>query len=68
MTDKRTFHGLRFQRYTSDTPRQGSVELDIDLDRLVKKLGMRAAYNKNHRSRLAIGIKAKFIPEKGSKS
>ena len=51
-------------RYQGGTDARGTVELFIDWDKIVSELGRKAARNKNYRSALAIGIKAKFTPAK----
>lgn len=42
----------------------GDVEITIDWAKVVAHLGSKAAHNTSHKSGLAFGIKAKFIPRK----
>jgi hypothetical protein len=57
------FKDRTFQRYGGDQPRTGTVELYVDWDLLVMALGDKAAHNKNGKTGMALGIKAKFIPQ-----
>jgi hypothetical protein len=59
-----TFKNQTVRRYYKDEPRTGTVVLDIDWQEIVDALGTKAAWNKSGKSKLALGIKAKFIGDK----
>jgi hypothetical protein len=61
-SQKYVYKNRTFQRYSSDAPRTGTVELYVDWDAIIKHLGEKAAYNKSRKSALALGVKVKFIP------
>jgi hypothetical protein len=59
-----TFKNQTFKRFYDSEPRTGTVVLDIDWQEIVDALGTKAAWNKSGKSKLALGIKAKFIGDK----
>lgn len=67
MSQRYSFKNQSFVKYYGDEPRVGTVELEIDWDAIVKYLGMKAAYNGSRKSKLSLGLKAKFIPTKPTK-
>ena len=58
------FKKQTFKRYYGEGDRTGTLELYVDWEKIVKLLGKKAAWNSGKQSSLAIGLKAKFIPDK----
>lgn len=65
MSSRYEFKNRALKRYLGDNPRVGTVVIDIDWEALVDHLGTKAAYNRSGKSKVAFGIKAKFIPKQG---
>lgn len=59
---KYVYKNRTFQRWASEQPRTGTVELYVDWDAIIDHLGEKAAFNKGHQSKLSLGVKVKFIP------
>lgn len=66
MSQTYKFKNVKAQKYVGDTVKVGTVELTVDWDAIVQALGTKAAFNRSGKSKLALGIKAKFIEEKQS--
>lgn len=59
-----TFKRMSFTKYHGEESRVGDVELTVDWQSLAYELGRKAAFNKNGKSGMRIGLRAKFIPAK----
>lgn len=58
------FRNRNFASIRGEPEHRGTVELYVDWEKLVVMLGSRAAWNRSQRSKLGVGIEARFIPDK----